>query len=381
MANQSRSVHVESSLRRLTIGISLPTYNGEVSWGSDVCQSVAFLAMLLSRSEQTGPIYFLGCGDVHTPSTRFPLDGFDIPLVRPVDVTHELDVVIEMGAQLPLDWIKRMKMLGKKCIASFIDGTYLPLGETSIFDKDPVYFFNKAPFDEIWMLEKSSNIDAPMLRTLTCAPGYTIPYLWSPHFLNRRIAALTSEGATFGYHPGRRPWRVATLESNGSVAQSCHYPMLVCDSQYRTQPHTIKHLFVVNAMHMKVHPTFLCFANSLDLVRQHKASFEPYLDVADCMTRYADAVVSHQWEDSQRHWHYEVLSAGYPLIHNSLSLGDAGYYYPDFDVDAGSHALRSAWMYHDEQLDDYRARSNRLLEWVSVEHAGNLAAIVTRVIA
>uniref|UniRef100_UPI001CC5C764 DUF2827 family protein n=1 Tax=Burkholderia diffusa TaxID=488732 RepID=UPI001CC5C764 len=98
-------------------------------------------------------------------------------------------------------------------------------------------------------------------------------------FLDRRIAALASEGLTFGYRPGRRPWNLATLEPNISVVKSCHYPMLACDEFYRAHPDAVRHLFVVNSMQMKAHPTFVHFANSLDLVRQQKATFEPRIDL------------------------------------------------------------------------------------------------------
>jgi hypothetical protein len=213
------------------------------------------------------------------------------------------------------------------------------------------------------------------------APVHTIPHIWSPYFLERRIAGLAREGATFGYQPGRRAWRLATLEPNVSVVKTCHYPMLACEEFCRARPEAVEHLFVVNAMHLKEHPTFLHFATSLDLVRQHKATFEPRIDLPGFMARHADAVVSHHWENAQNYLYYDVLYGGYPLVHNSTLLGDAGYYYPDFDSAAGGRALLDAWQHHDERLDDYRAKANALLKSVSIDHCANLDAFVARLIA
>ncbi|MCO8590464.1 DUF2827 domain-containing protein [Burkholderia multivorans] len=367
--------------QRPAVGISLFARDGQAIWENGIHQNIAFLAMMLKRSDRVGPVYFLNGGDAKALPAGLDLDGLDVPLVNPADVTHDIDVVIEMGAQLPVEWLRHVKALGAKLVACYVGHTYSVLAETPIFDKPSGHIFNGTQFDEVWVLEKSQKIDVPLLRTLTRAPVHTIPHLWSPYFLDRRIAALAAEGATFGYRPGRRPWRLATLEPNISVVKTCHYPMLVCDELYRARPDAVQHLFVVNSMHMKEHPTFVHFANSLDLVRQHKATFEPRLDLPGFMARHADAVVSHHWENAQNYLYYDVLYGGYPLLHNSPLLGDAGYYYPDFDSATGGRVLLDAWLHHDERLDDYRAKADRLLRAVSIDNPANLDAFVTRLVA
>nr|WP_232356683.1 DUF2827 domain-containing protein [Burkholderia multivorans] len=367
--------------QRPAVGISLFARDGQAIWENGIHQNIAFLAMMLKRSDRVGPVYFLNGGDAKALPAGLDLDGLDVPLVNPADVTHDIDVVIEMGAQLPVEWLRHVKALGAKLVACYVGHTYSGLAETPIFDKPSGHIFNGTQFDEVWVLEKSQKIDVPLLRTLTRAPVYTIPHLWSPYFLDRRIAALAAEGATFGYRPGRRPWRLATLEPNISVVKTCHYPMLVCDELYRARPDAVQHLFVVNSMHLKEHPTFVHFANSLDLVRQHKATFEPRLDLPGFMARHADAVVSHHWENAQNYLYYDVLYGGYPLLHNSPLLGDAGYYYPDFDSATGGRVLLDAWLHHDERLDDYRAKADRLLRAVSIDNPANLDAFVTRLVA
>ncbi|VWC36160.1 hypothetical protein BLA6863_06708 [Burkholderia lata] len=365
----------------MAVGISLFAQDGQAIWENGIHQNIAYLAMMLKRSDCVGPVYFLNGGDARALPAGLDLDGLDVPLVQPNDVTHELDVVIEMGAQLPLEWLRHVKALGAKLVACFVGHMYSSLCETPIFDKPSGHIFNGAPFDEVWVLPKSEKIDVPLLRTLTRVPVHTVPHVWSPYFLERRIAELVKDGATFGYQPGRAAWRLATLEPNISVVKTGHYPMLACEELYRAHPEAVEHLFVVNSMHLKEHPTFLHFANSLDLVRQHKATFEPRIDLPGFMARHADAVVSHHWENGQNYLYYDVLYGGYPLIHNSTLIGDAGYYYPDFDAAAGGRALLDAWLHHDERLDDYRAKAGRLLQSVSIDNPANLDAFVSRLVA
>jgi hypothetical protein len=367
--------------RPLSVGISLFARDGQNIWENGLHQNIAFLAMLLKQSEHIGRVYFLNGGDAKSLSAGLTFDGLDIPLVRPADVTHELDVVIQMGAQLSVEWLKHMKALGKKLIACFVGHVYSDLCETPIFGRPSGHIFNGGPFDEVWVLPKSGRTDVPLLRTLMRVPVHVVPHIWSPYFLESRIAELAAGGVAFGYQPGRGPWRLATLEPNISVVKSCHYPMLVCEEFFRTKPEAVRHMYVVNSMHMKEHSTFLHFANNLEIVRQHKASFEPRVDLPGFLSRDADVVVSHHWENAQNYLYYDVLYGGYPLVHNSTMLGDAGYYYPDFDSEAGARVLLDAWLHHDERIVDYRAKANAVLESVSTSNPVNRDAFIARMVA
>jgi hypothetical protein len=139
-------------------------------------------------------------------------------------------------------------------------------------------------------------------------------------------------------------------------------------------------MHVLNTLHMKDHPTMLYLANSLDLVRQHKATFHGRHDVVGFMVQHANAVVSHQWQNDQNYSYLDVLYGDYPLIHNSPWLKDAGYYYPDFETRLGSAQLLRAAAEHDRQLDDYRARSQRVFESVDPFNRHNVDGYAERLL-
>ncbi|MFP4854183.1 DUF2827 family protein [Paraburkholderia sp. BR14264] len=62
----------------------------------------------------------------------------------------------------------------------------------------------------------------------------------------------------------------------------------------------------------------LHFANSLNLVREHKAVFHGRHHI----------VVAHRWRNEQNYSFPDALCGDYPLIHNSAWLKDAGDCYP-----------------------------------------------------
>ena len=120
---------------------------------------------------------------------------------------------------------------------------------------------------------------------------------------------------------------------------------------------------------------------SLDLYKDKKISIESRYNSLWFISAHADICVSHQWENAQNYLYYDVLHGGYPLIHNSPMLGDAGYYYPGFDSEAGGRALLEAWQQHDLQLDHYQARANALLRSVAIDNLANLDAFTRRLLA
>lgn len=61
--------------------------------------------------------------------------------MRPQEVTHEIDIVIEMGAILPIEWMRHVHALGAKIVCFGVGHNYNALAETIIFEK-PVMFLS-----------------------------------------------------------------------------------------------------------------------------------------------------------------------------------------------------------------------------------------------
>jgi hypothetical protein len=212
--------------QRPTIGISLSARSGQTIWDSGIHQNIVFLAMMLNRSTHSGAVYLLNGGDARALPGRLDLPDLDVPLVQPGEVAHELDVIIEVGVQMKVDWRRHTKRLGKKLVAYRVEQTYSRPCEAPMFGRPSNQLFSSGLFDEVWTSSHVERIDAPLLRALTRTPGYSLPHLWSPWFVSRRFSELAVKGATFGYRLRRKPWRLATLEPSTSVVKICHYPML-----------------------------------------------------------------------------------------------------------------------------------------------------------
>lgn len=372
----------------INIGISVFSTPDAHIWDGGLNQHIAFLVLLLRQSPRIGKVYLLNGGDSDHLPPGLNFNHLQASLVRPHEVTHELDVVIEMGAQLPLEWLRHVRALGVKIVTFLVGNSYVSQCEGPMFGRPAGAHFRDTPHHEVWLLPQHEKTSLPLLKTLTRVPVHSMPHLWSPCFLDPHIALLQQQGHHFGYrHIDRKPtppgWRVAIFEPNISVTKTCFVPMLVTEHAYRQQPDSVALMMVMNSFHMKEHLTFNRFASHLDLTINGKATYEPRLAFASCMVEHAmDAVVAHHWECGLNHAYCDALHGGYPLIHNSTSLQQAGvgFFYPGFSAKAGGQALADAWRLDGGFWDDYRRRSATYLQRLAPEHPDNIASFLSRLL-
>ncbi len=366
----------------MRIGISVITHAGQNIWENGMGQNVLFLARLLQRIEFVESVTLVDVGDQQTMPPQVDLAAMGLSLARAGDVTDVVDVVIELAGALHPEWLAYFRACGGRVVYHCVGQPFVGLAEPILFT-DKTSFARPDRCDEVWVLPKDATF-MPMLRAIHRCPVHEVPYLWSPQFLDQRAAEVQAAGHPFGYVP-RSPttpgFRVAIFEPNISVVKTSAIPMLVCDEAYRADPSAVVSMQVLNTLHLTEHPTMLYLANSLDLVRQHKTVFHGRHDFAGFMVQHADAVVAHQWQNDQNYGYLDALHGGYPLVHNSPWLREAGYYYPGFDVRAGAAQLLHAVRSHDAQIDDYQARSGRVLNAVHPFNPANVDGYARRLLA
>ncbi|OLL32645.1 hypothetical protein BTH42_05965 [Burkholderia sp. SRS-W-2-2016] len=370
----------------MRIGISVLTHAGQNIWQNGLGQNVIFLSELFKRLPFVQSVSLIDAGDQLAMPPQVDMGLHDIRILKPRWATDEVDVVIEMGGALDIQWLDLMRARGKKVVYFCCGQPFVALAEPAVFGK-PTHAWRPDRCDEVWLLPKDTAF-VPMMRTLHRCDVHIAPYIWQPHFVERRAREVADKlGARYGYQPrAARPrgertgLRVAIFEPNISVVKTSSIPMLACDEAYRAEPESVIAMHVLNTLHLKDHPTMLYLANSLNLIREHKATFHGRHDIVGFMTQHADAVVSHQWQNEQNYSYLDALYGDYPLVHNSPWLRDAGYYYPQFDARQGAAQLLRAAAQHDGNLDDYRARTQRVFRAVDPFNPGNLDGYAARLL-
>lgn len=373
----------------MRIGISVITHAGQNIWQNGLGQNVIFLAELFQRLPFVQSVLLIDVGDQGVMPAQVDLAARNLRLVRTREATDEVDVVLEMSGALDIEWLDLMRARGKKVVFYCRGQPYVSLAEPAVFSK-ATHAARPDHCDEVWHLPKDAAY-APMMRMLHRCDVHEAPFIWHPQFVQQRMREVEALGLHYGYglHQAadgtvaagvRRGLRVAIFEPNISVVKTSVVPMLVCDEAYRADAGTVEAMHVLNTLHLKDHPTMLYLANSLDLVREHKATFHGRHDIVGFMVQNADAIVSHQWQNEQNYSYLDALYGDYPLVHNSPWLKKAGYYYHGFDAREGAAQLRQAAVAHASGLDDYRVRSQRVFAEVDPFNPRNLDAYAARLL-
>jgi hypothetical protein len=368
----------------MRIGISIATRQGQSIWENGLGQNVFFLVKLLRASPMVTDVVLLNCG----PHASLPyeveaiLPGLVLVPVR--EATELIDVAIEMGGGLDVEWLDHLRARGKKTVFLCCGQPYVGLIEPTVFKRDG-YFARAQRCDEVWILPKDRAL-RPMLETLHRCPVFEVPFLWDPMFVDYRIREVQRAGFSFGYVPaaeregGHRPLRVAVFEPNISVVKCGVIPMLACDMAYRAAPQSVAEMRVLNSAHLQGHPTFDFLVRSLDLNSASKLHVDHRHDFVGYMAQFGDAVVAHQWQNDQNILHLDALYGGYPLVHNAEWLSQLGYYYEAFNAPAGAAQLIRAAEQHDQHFPEYRAHTRAFLEGLNPLAPENSAAYLQRLL-
>ncbi len=358
----------------------MASYEGQSVWSNGMGQNIVFLAELFQRLPFVSSVVLIDVGALAAMPQDAGIADKGLRIITMREATDAVDVIVELGGALDVGWLDLMRARGRKVVFHVVGQPYLGLTEAAVFQK-PGHMSRPDRCDEVWLLHKDAEL-APIMRTLHCCDVFEVPYIWHPQFLQARIAHVAQHGYRYGYRPraeaGTSALRVGIFEPNISVQKTSSIPMLICEEAYRVDNGSIASMVALNTFHMKEHATLLHMANSLDLVRDHRALFEGRHDVVSFMAVHGDAIVSHQWANDQNYLYLDALYGGYPLIHNSPWIKDAGYYYPDFDVQEGARQLLRAQREHDAALDDYRERGRRVIEAVNPFSQANLEAYAQR---
>ena len=360
--------------RKLRAGVTIFIREGEQSlWENGIFQNSHFLLMLLERSPLIERCFVVNGGPGSPEKTPSFLADAVAPVISMDEAMDQLDLIIELSAQLDPLWVRAFKAKGGHCIGMRVANDYIIDIERMIYNLPHGLLFSGSPYDQIWTLPAFVETNKAYYEVGARAPVRAMQHLWSPMLLERALADRPDQDL-WGYRPGRKKWRLSIIEPNIFTVKTCHLPLLACEEAYRRNPGAIEAVRAHNTMQLKEHEAFVQFACSLDIVQHGIATFEPRIPIFEVLTRHGDAIVSHHWHNAQNYVYYEALYGGYPLIHNSDLLAGCGYRYDNFDSEDGGLAILQAHASHDAGLDGYRADAAKLLAQLDPVNPANIAA-------
>ncbi len=340
-------------------------------WSSGINQNAVLLAMLMRRLPDVAFVAMVDCSGQPGPHPLATWAG--MPTMPPEDASESLDILIEVGGRARPQLMRRLRSRGGKLV-SYMAGNAmvmnfealssgLPHGET----------VSEERFDAVWITPQHWHMNRDLCRITRSDTVAITPHIWEPVFFDlfSREAGLDP---FYKRGDAEKPWRLAVLEPNINVLKTFHLPLLVAEEGFRRAPESIDSVLLFNTKLFVGVPHFDEFTTSLDLFKAGKLFTEGRFSTPNVLALHADAVIVHQWENDLNYLYWDVLWTGHPLIHNSPSAREVGYYYDSFDPADGGRVLADALGLHRDRATQARAESLDFLRRFSIDQPAVLAA-------
>ena len=223
--------------------------------------------------------------------------------------------------------------------------------------------------DEIWISPHFS-YSKSYLQTLYKTPKVLIaPYLWSPKYVDKEIDIAMDSGVNLFYEPGGEK-NFAILEPNLSLVKNCITPMVILENVWQKDRSIIDKVNVYCSHNIIDKQYFLMLMNQLDLVRENKTIFHGRSTLSNVF-KYNSACISHQFLCSLNYIYLECMYLGVPIVHNSELIKDAGFYYHENDVEAGSNVTMNMVNTYDKNMKKHKTENQKIIDKYSINSEEN----------
>jgi len=300
---------------------------------------------------------------------RFPIENY-------WDTYETIDILITLGTSFPAEVLQQFKQSGpnKKILKYMCGNSYVIDMERSIFKEGND--LGRAPWDlgadQVWYVPQQGYQNHDYYKVAFRNENvFPVPFVWDPMFLDietlkYRIKKLKSPY----YVPNKKNSdKVLTVfEPNLNVVKYAMIPIMIAEKALRDGVEFNK-MNIASGQRILKNGYFKSMISTLDIVNNGpKIGFSGRYPVAHYLANGADIIVSHQWENPLNYSYLDVLYFGFPLVHNADMIKDAGYYYPDFEIEKGTEQLKFAIEEHDKNIDAYNERNQKVLDRYTVKN-------------
>ncbi|OKH19073.1 DUF2827 family protein [[Limnothrix rosea] IAM M-220] len=373
-------------MNKIKIGFVVSKYQGlNTKFNSGLEQNTYYLVSLLRSIPEYEVSYVLvsdSCLDesiqnqnqLNDDTPLVELKALDPKLNNPV----QYDVLIHAESYLPENFIKAIKERFSTKFVNLLVGIVMwGLMEDIIYNiKDryvgalPMY----APgiIDEQWINPQHA-YHKEYVETLTKSNVAILPYIYEPWFLQKLENLRKKNNPDFDpqYSP-ESDKHIGILEANINLVKNAVIPVSIVESLYSQDKKALKRktVRIYCSNNLRERQAFQHLFNYFE----GKSLFtsEARFAVPDILHFDCDFIVSHQHLCSLNYLYLDALYYNIPLIHNSDTLKEYGYYYPNFDVKKGAEALKEALENHDSRLEEYAKQAAKALNKFSVSNKRNI---------
>jgi hypothetical protein len=347
----------------LTIAITAACYpikSPNHLWCNGLNQNCIFLARML---EEMGHYVYVIHNDLEKLRTSQGVPP-NLELLHTDDLTKvHFQVIITLGHTLKPAIMERYTEMypNTKHILYVCGNTFINTIENTLFTEKSTAL-PKYKYDQIWVIPQMEKTSVDYLRFYYNNSKVTVvPFVWSPTIGEEFIRRSGSK--EYENQPIKS---IAVLEPNISVAKHFLFPLIVAE-EFLRQGNDFKYLYLMCADKYRNHPNVKDILKQTELSKHKKVSAENRYPTLTTLNRWADLVLSFQWENPLNYLYLDVAWWGWPIVHNADYCQDIGYFYHEFDAQEATAAVKYAFEHHASDTG-YKERMRQRIRRYTLEN-------------
>jgi len=366
------------------IGITLGLQSEDESiWINGIKMNAIFLMNALQTAGQkvilldTSPIV-----DEKLLDEKTTWDTKSFPIKKYASEAGNVYVLIMLGTSLQDTTLKEFKNIkpSNKVIKYACGNNYVIDMERCLFPKeDASITYYQKELDEVWYVPQQGNHNHHYYMSLHNLPAdkvKPVPFVWDPLFLDQAcedyMQKLKDKEKTGGspiYQPvaDKSKLKLAVYEPNLNVVKWSMIPVLIANEYFKSGG-IFGELNIMSSIQLASNTYWKSIVGFLEIwtAKNPHVKLAGRYPVVELLAGKADIVISHQWENQLNYAYLDALYLQFPVIHNAPMIKDAGYYYEGFNIMDGAEKLKEAIESHDENIESYNARTEKVLIRYSV---------------
>jgi hypothetical protein len=332
-------------------------------WTGSLKQSAVFLYECLERGG-FNPVYLSNNRQISDFSKNHKAYNINQILY---DKFPNLDIIILHGFTISDEEIEEIKKIHKNCkFVLFYNNHRIHVDQQNLLSGRS-FSERINNIDEIWLYGHHSDC-AQYIKYYhgTDASVKSVPFLWSPFYINRAKQKLNLE-----FNKELKP-QILVLEPNENSSKTCLIPLLICESFNMSFGNACASFSLFNTDKIKVNKGAKELISTFSAAQQNKVFLNKKWKFIDAISRLGQFILSHNSHNEINNLFLESLHLNLPLIHNSKVIKNYGYYYQDHDIRTASNQIYNAICNHTENLEVYNKENQELIRSLSPIESSNV---------
>ena len=340
------------------IGLSLTVTGSFPSlFSNGIYQNALTLFETFKLCNNVSDVYIVSLGEIPSYIPE-QLEKYKEYIISVEDCLKKIDTFIVLTNGIGNDMINLLKSYNIKVVFQIMGTEYHVFNEYICFNTDLVNEYKNTPVDAVWISPHIYNPNKDFLEIVYQTNAHIAPYVWSPYFLEESLKMI---GRNVYSPNNKNSKRISTFEPNLNYVKTCLTPIIIAEKMHLKYPTLIEKFSIFCSDKLYDRPKFIEFVSDKSIYLNKKLFFERRYPIVFSLFEHSDIVLAHQRDLEYNYLYFDAAWLGFPLVHNSESIKDLGFYYPDFNAEKATEIIKDLCENFDNNYEEYLTKSREYI--------------------